>query len=276
MTLLELYQQDKSRFKSFMFDIDGTLLLGNTPIPGAARFLDVLREEGKPFFFLTNNSTNTHEEIAARLTKAGVKAEPDEIVSCSDPVPKYFRKANTTGRAWKYFLIGRQPEIPGVITYEKDPEKIMECDGVIHNGGVYDWRLTMTALVNFFIKFPDKPFLVSNPDILNPVKDGFSVCSNGQMELIIRLLRERGIEKERIHFGKPFNPIYVEAISRLGEGNHPEKSHVAVGDWLNSDIRGANRAGLGSCLVLTGLSSRLDAENAPDGFKPDYIVDSLS
>ena len=88
MTLLELYQQDKSRFKSFMFDIDGTLMLGNIPIPGAARLLDVLREDKKPFFFLTNNSTNTHEEIAARLTKAGVRAEPDEIVSCSDPVPK--------------------------------------------------------------------------------------------------------------------------------------------------------------------------------------------
>ena len=276
MTLLELYKQNSARFKSFMFDIDGTLLLGNTPIPGAAHLLDVLRSDKVPFFFLTNNSTNTHEEIAARLNNIGIKAEPDEIVSCSDPVPKYFKSVNTSGKAWKYFLIGRQQEVPGVITYETDPEKIMECDGVIHNGGTYDWRTTMTALVNFFIKFPDKPFLVSNPDILNPVKDGFSICSNGQMELIIRLLRERGIEKERTYFGKPYPPIYAEAISRLGKGNQPEKSHVAVGDWLNSDIRGANLSGLGSCLVLTGLSSRQDAEKATAEFKPDFIVDTLS
>ena len=276
MTLLDIYRNNPQHFKSFMFDIDGTMLLGNTPIPGAAKFLDALRSDKVPFFFLTNNSTNTHEEIAARLTKAGVRAEPDEIVSCSDPVPKYFQRVNTSGKAWKYFLIGRQTEIPGVITYEKDPEKIMECDGVIHNGGLYDWRVIMTALINFFVRFPDKPFIVSNPDMLNPLKDGFAVCSNGQMELVIRLLRERGIEKERMHFGKPYNPIYTEAISRLGEGNSPEKAHVAVGDWLNSDICGANRAGLGSCLVLTGLSSRKDAENAPEEFKPDFIVDTLS
>ena len=276
MTLLEIYRKNPQQFKSFMFDIDGTLLLGNTPIPGAAALLDTLRKDKVPFFFLTNNSTNTHEEIAERLTKAGVKAEPDEIVSCSDPVPKYFMAKNTSGKAWKYFLIGRHKELPGVITYESDPAKIMECDGVLHNGGKYDWLTTMTALVNFFIKFPEKPFLVSNPDMLNPVKDGFSICSNGQMELIVRLLRERGIEKQRIHFGKPFPPIYAEAISRLGEGNKPEKCHVAVGDWLNSDIRGANLAGLGSCLVLTGLSSRKDAENADAEFRPDLIVDSLA
>ena len=276
MTLLDIYRENPERFKSYMFDIDGTLLLGNTPIPGAPEFLAVLRKDNVPFFFLTNNSTNTHEEIAERLTRAGVSARPDEIVSSSDPVPKYFRKVNTTGKEWRYFLIGRQQEIPGVIRYESDPAKIMECDGVIHNGGKYDWLTTMTAVVNFFIKFPEKPFLVSNPDILNPVKDGFSICSNGQMELIVRLLRERGIEKERIHFGKPFEPIYREAISRLGENCIPDKSHLAVGDWLNSDIRGANRAGIGSCLVLTGLSSRRDAEEASFEFKPDLIVDRLA
>ena len=276
MTLLDLYRENPNRYKSYMFDIDGTLLLGNSPVPGAAKFLEVLRNDKVPFFFLTNNSTNTHEEIVARLDKVGVYATPDEIVSCSDPVPEYFKKVNTSGKAWKYFLIGRQVEVPGVITYESDPAKIMECDGVIHNGGKYDWLTIMTAIVNFFIKFPEKPFLVSNPDILNPVKDGFSICSNGQMELIIRLLRERGIEKQRIHFGKPYEPIYREAISRLGEGNEPEKCHLAVGDWLNSDICGANRAGLGSCLVLTGLSSRADAEKAEGEFRPDIIVDSLS
>ena len=276
MTLLDLYRENPKRFKSYMFDIDGTLLLGNAPIPGAAKFLSILREDKVPFFFLTNNSTNTHEEIVGRLDKIGIYSEPDEIVSCADPVHKYFRKNNTSGKAWKYFLIGRQTDIPGVINFESDPAKIMECDGVLHNGGKYDWLTTMTAIVNFFIKFPEKPFIVCNPDILNPVKDGFSICSNGQMELVIRLLRERGIEKERIFFGKPYAPIYREAISRLGEGEEPSKKHLAVGDWLNSDIYGANRSGLGSCLVLTGLSSRKDAQEAAPEFKPDLIVESLS
>jgi hypothetical protein len=158
MTLLELYKKTPESFGAFLFDIDGTVLLGGEPIPGAPEFLAFLREEKKPFFFLTNNCAQTHEEIAVRLTKAGIYALPDEIISSADPVPAYFRKINKTGTALRYFLIGRAEEIPGVIEYEKDPARIMECDGVLHNAGKYDWTTVITAIVNFF------PFCCFSPE----------------------------------------------------------------------------------------------------------------
>ena len=80
-TLLELYRKNPEKFRAFLFDIDGTVLLANTPIPGATEFLDILRKDHVPFFFLTNNCAQTHEEIAQRLTKAGIYAEPDEVIS---------------------------------------------------------------------------------------------------------------------------------------------------------------------------------------------------
>ena len=264
------------KFRVFLFDIDGTLLLGNIPIPGAPEFLDCLRKRKTPFYFLTNNSTQNHQEIAERLSKAGIDAKPEEIVSSSDPVPKHFRAANKTGKAWKYFLIGRAVEIPGVIEYEKDPAKIMECDGVLHNGGKYDWLVIMTAILNFFLRYPEKPFLVANPDILNPVKDGVTIASSGQMELITTLLAKRGIRKERISFGKPQPPIYGEVLDRVGGIVERPDQIVGVGDWLNSDIFGANRAGMSSCLVLTGLSTEKDIPGTDRMYHPDYIVSRLS
>ena len=275
-TLLELYRKTPEKFRSFLFDVDGTVLLANSPIPGAPEFLDILRKDNVPFFFLTNNCAQTHEEIAQRLTKAGIYAEADQIISSCDPIPAYFKEINKTGKALRYFLVGRAQNIPGVIEYEKDPEKIMECDGVLHNAGKYDWSVVITAILNFFLKYPEKPFIVTNPDMLNPVEAGVTICSNGQMELVIAHLKKRGIDKERIHFGKPFPAVYGVVKDHLAEvGVRPEET-LAVGDWLNSDIRGANLSGIPSCLVLTGLSKVSDIANFDSTYTPTYIVSTLS
>ena len=112
--------------------------------------------------------------------------------------------------------------------------------------------------------------------MLNPMPRGVTLCSNGQMELIIALLKKQGIDKERIHFGKPFPAVYEEVKERLASvGVKPEEA-LAVGDWLNSDIRGANLAGISSCLVLTGLSKEEDIANHDETFRPEFIVSTLS
>ena len=275
-TLLELYRKNPEKFRAFLFDIDGTVLLANTPIPGAPEFLDILRKDHVPFFFLTNNCSQTHEEIAQRLTKAGIYAETDEVISSADPIPNYFKRLNKTGKALKYFLVGRASEIPGVIEFERDPEKIMECNGVLHNAGKYDWSVVMTAILNFFLKYPEKPFIVTNPDMLNPMPNGVTICSNGQMELIIAHLKKRGIEKERIHFGKPFPAVYEVVKEHLDKVGVKPENALAVGDWLNSDIRGANLSGIPSCMVLTGLSKEEDIKNFDQSYHPKYIVSKLS
>ena len=275
-TLLELYREMPEKFQAFLFDIDGTVLLANSPIPGAPEFLNILRKDRIPFFFLTNNCSQNHEEIAERLTNAGIRAEADEIISSSDPVPGYFRKINQTGKALRYFLVGRMSDIPGIVEFEKDPAKIMECDGVLHNAGKYDWSTVITAILNFFLKYPEKPFLVTNGDLFNPVSSGVTICSNGQMELVAILLQKMGINKERVHFGKPYAPIYEVVKERLSSvGIKPEEA-LAVGDLLLSDIHGAKLAGIPSCLVLTGLSQEKDIADLDASYHPDHIVSKLS
>lgn len=272
--LLEVYLEDRKRFEAFLFDIDGTLWLGGTPIPGAVELLTRLREDGVPFGCLSNNSSDTRERIAGRLNKIGLPVSQENIVTCRDAVEPWFRNHNNGGKEWNCFLIGNCEDIPGVVRFETDPAKIMECDGVLHNGSVYDWRVIMTAVLNFFIVFPEKPLIVSNPDILCPLQNGFHICSNGQMELVIRLLEERGIRKERILLGKPHTPIYEVALSRFGIRN--PSAVAAVGDLLTSDIQGANRNGLTSVLVMTGFTTAEMAETATGDLKPDLVCSRLA
>ena len=277
-TLLECYKENPTRYKGWFFDIDGTLLLGNTPIPGAAEIIQQFRKDGVPFRFLTNNSSNTHEQIATRLNSMGIEAYENEVVSCGDAVPGYLRQMNTTGKELVFFKQGRMEDIPGVVRFEEDPAKIMECDGVLHTGGLFDWRVTLTAFINFFVRYPEKPMLISNPDMLNPLPGGtFSVCPNGQIQLVRILLRERGIEKEPVLFGKPYKPIYDFALNHLGmpEGTRPDEI-VGVGDLLTSDILGANRNGLTSALVLTGLTTAEMAAAAEGDKKPKLVFSRLA
>ena len=277
-TLLEYYRANPTRYKGWFFDIDGTLALGNTPIPGAAEMIQQLRKDKVKFRFLTNNSSNTHEEIANRLSGIGIESYENEIVSCGDAVPGYFRQINKTGKELVFFKQGRMDDIPGVVRFENDPAKIMECDGALHTGGIYEWRITLTALINFYIQYPEKPLLVSNPDKLNPLPGGrFSVCVNGQIELVRAMLRERGIEKEPVLFGKPHKPIYEFALKHLNmpDGTRPDEI-VGVGDLLTSDILGANRNGLTSALVLTGVTTEEMAAKADGELKPKLVFSRLA
>ncbi len=274
--LFELYEKRSTEFDAFLFDIDGTLLLGDHPIPGAADLLHRLRRDAFPFRFLTNNSSQSHLRQAQRLSRAGIEAYPDDFVTCADPLPDYFRRENQSGREWTYFLIGSAEEIPGVIRYEKDPSRIFSCDGILHNGGLHDWRISLSAVFNFIIRNPEKPLMVSNPDLLNPLSDGFSICPNGQMELVIRMLEERGIRKDRVYLGKPYTPIYESACRSLAlPAGADRKRILSVGDSLFSDIPGANRFGFRSGLVLTGLTSLAEAQNAFGDRHADFLFDAV-
>ncbi len=275
-TLLEVCQAEPDRFKLFLLDIDGTALLGNSPIPGAAEFIRYLRENGIPFRFFTNNASRSKEGLARRMTAAGVEAFPDDFYTCSDPLKIYFEQASrAAGRELRYFLLGRQEDVPGVVTFEHDPEKLNTCGGVLMKHALFDWHTVFNALLNHFRAFPECPFVVSNPDRMFPVEDGaLNFCSGACAKFICSMLEEYGIRKECIFMGKPYAPIYEGILRQFGEIADP-RAIAGVGDFLGSDICGANRNGITSVLVLTGMTSEEKALAAQGDFKPQLICRSL-
>ena len=83
MKLIDFWREESVRFDAILFDIDGTLVYGPQPIPGAAEFLALLRRDGTPFFFLTNDGDHTRRQKSGFLNRAGIEAAESEVISPS-------------------------------------------------------------------------------------------------------------------------------------------------------------------------------------------------
>lgn len=282
-TFSQFYRQNISEIDAVLLDIDGTVLVGPRAIEKSPEFIDELRENGTPFYFLTNDGNHSLEEKCSFLRKCGVNAEPSEIISCSSVLAKVASDNNYTGK--KFFILGElgNPSFAtqaGIIEC-RNVDEINECAGVINGEGEYDWRVHMEAVLAYFLDHPEAPYIVPNPDSYWPnSKTGkYGVGAGGQSRFLQGLLNEMGVKKELLYLGKPYTGIYDYTISKLKE-KYPDKKIdlkriYGIGDYLNSDIKGAKAYGMNSVLVLSGVSQLHHVENASEECKPHLIFDRL-
>ena len=78
---IDFWHKNADRFDALFMDIDGTLISGRSALPGAAELLTELRESGKPFLLLTNDSNHSLEEKSAIIRRTGLDVSPAEIIS---------------------------------------------------------------------------------------------------------------------------------------------------------------------------------------------------
>ena len=273
MTLMEFWERDREHFDAVLLDLDGTLLLGSQPLPGAVAWLRRLREERAALFFLTNNCSDVPEQIALRLTRAGIPADSSEIVCATAPLLRELERRNW--RELHFFVIGTPAfaERNG-LRFQTDPERIGECDGILFLGGIHDWRVDFQAAFNELLRRPELPVVIPNPDIFNPLPGGkISFCPFGQFDLVVHHLERRGIRIAPLHTGKPFPAIYDEVMTML-PGISRERV-LAVGDSLSSDVEGANRAGMVSALLLTGLTAPEEAAAVSGLRRPSRLFSAI-
>lgn len=278
------WQCNREAYEAVLFDIDGTLMSAGTCLPGANTFLDHLRETGFPFCLLTNDGDHSVEEKSAMLCKAGLHILPEDIISSAMPLKDFAAENQYTGQP--FFVLGSlgcpcYAERAGLIPC-RDPEKIDDCAGVIVGEGAYDWHGHLTSVFNFFIRHPERPLVVPNPDAYWPGhrKGEYGIGAGAHARFICGLLAEMGILLEPVYLGKPHGRIYDYAVKSLCERyrfTHPPEPHriVMVGDSLASDIRGANRSGLTSVLILSGITTATQAEAASADLRPSLTFSSL-
>ena len=146
--------------------------------------------------------------------------------------------------------------------------------------GLYDWQTEINEVFNYIVENPGARIFVSNPDSYWTYSKGLGVGAGGVARFICQLAEEAGVETQIIYTGKPYPPIYELVKKRmpemLPECPLPEMSRLAMlGDSLASDILGANRVGMFSYLLLTGVTTAELAESAPPDRKPAKIFDTL-
>ncbi len=278
----DYFTAHRDELDALIFDVDGTLINGGVPIPESMDFICRLQRENFPYFLLTNDAGNSPEQKAEIIRQSGIPAAASQIISSGNAIAEYIQDNNWAGR--KFYQCG-DLGIPNyaesaALLITRDPRDIYECEGAIVGEGVFDWRREINGLFNFILHHPGAPVLVGNPDSYWKGRYGVGVGSGAIIRMVASLVREAGGDVDITYIGKPYPPVY-EYVKKhlkemLPECSDPQMSKIAmIGDSLASDIQGANYAGMISCLVLTGVTTRELAGQAPLHRKPDMIFDTL-
>ncbi|MCP3967091.1 MAG: HAD-IIA family hydrolase [Lentisphaerae bacterium] len=277
------WNDNRKNFKAILFDVDGTLVSGLNLLTGADQLLAELRESNFPFFLLTNDGNHSTQEKSSLMAQAGLHVSSDEIVSCSMALDEFAEVNDLKGE--KFFVMGDlgKPCYAEWASLEvcRDLNQIYECAGILIGEGFYNWHDNIQAAFNFLLRYPERPLIVPNPDSFWPKgKDGeFGIGAGGKARFICSILEEAGVKVSPVYLGKPYKHIYLYTLHllkrRFGIDTLEQKNVLMLGDSLKSDIRGANMLGIKSGLMLTGITTARQAEEATGELKPDYVFDSL-
>lgn len=273
---------EKPRYRAVLFDVDGTVIYAGKPTPGAEKTLQWLRSMNTPFFFLTNDSHHSPQEKAQLINASGVTAYPEEIITCSHALSDFVKQRSLTGG--KVFVMGEfgNPCFAAAAGLEvcRNIREIDECTMVIVGEGRYDWHDTFRAVLNYFIRHPEREMVVGNPDSYWPGANGsLGIGAGASARFIANLLAEMHINIKLTYLGKPYEPIFAHATGKLQEkfelDQLQRKEIIMLGDALFSDIAGGRRCGLTPALMMTGVTDAEKLARAAENELPEFIFESL-
>ena len=251
------------RYDQVLLDLDGCLWVGDEPVDGAREAVAALREAGKAVAFLTNDVRHSPEEFVRKLWRLGFQAAVSEMITVGSTL-QYLLSQRPGGAA---YVIGSQALIDHVadagLRIVNRTEFATRADVVVvggHDDLVYDeLRIATQAVLR------GAELIGANRDATFPMPDGLWPGSGAVLAAIETATGRAAAQVA----GKPEPAMYEAARDRLGEGRC-----VGVGDRLDVDVAGARHAGMDSALVLTGATSRAEADAADP--RPTYVADSLA
>ncbi|QIN77419.1 HAD-IIA family hydrolase [Rubrobacter marinus] len=254
-------------YEGYVFDLDGTIYLGDELLPGAKRLILKLRELGKKVVFLSNNPTKDPEQYSEKLTKLGLPTPQEETVNTVVTMTQWLVQNHPDATV---FPISEEPlkkALRGAgIKISEDPEEI---DIVIAS---YDRTFEYRKLQIAFdaIWFHGRAFLVTtNPDRYCPFPGG---RGEPDAAAIVGAIEACTGTKCQVNVGKP-DPIMLETI--MGMVGLDAAECVMAGDRLYTEIRMALDAGMPSAVVLTGETTPEMLAAEAEENKPDYVLDRI-
>lgn len=244
---------------AFLMDLDGVIYTGNTPIPGAREFLHALRDSGRQFQCITNNSTMTATQFTAKLRAMAMPVTENQVLTSPLATAIYLREH--VGPGARLFAIGEEGLLRALL--DAGFHLVRRAPDAVVCG--LDRRLTYDRLRTACTAIRDGArFIATNPDLALPTEQGF-IPGNGATLAYIQAAT--GVTPVMI--GKPEATMLHIAMASLDVS--PAQT-VMVGDSLRTDMLAGTRAGVLSVLVLTGVSHMEDASAA---VSPDLTVRDL-
>jgi NagD protein len=246
--------------RSWLMDMDGVLVREEHPIPGAGAFLARLRELELPFLVLTNNSIYTRRDLSARLAVSGLDVPEKAIWTSALATADFLQGQRPNGTAFAIGEAGLTTALHevGYTLTERDPDYV-----VLGETRTYSFERIAHAIR---LIVAGARFIATNPDPTGPTPDG-PLPATGSVAALIS--RATGVAPYFI--GKP-NPLMMR--SALNAIDAHSETTAMVGDRMDTDVVSGLEAGMHTVLVLTGSTTREQAEAFP--YRPSRIVESIA
>lgn len=248
---------------ALFLDLDGVIYRGPDPIPNAVRSL---LDANLPLAYLTNNASRTPEQVATQLAGYGLPATPEQVVTSPQAAVRVLAEKVPAGSL--VLVVGGEGLTSEV---EKAGFRITKVAAdhpvAVIQGFSPEVGWTNLAEASFALqRSADVVWIATNTDWTIPVQGGVAP-GNGALVSAVHL----AVGRLATFAGKPEVALFELAKKRVG---HPEKP-LMIGDRLDTDILGANRSNVASCLVLTGIDRAKQVIAAPDDQRPDFILEDL-
>ena len=262
--LLRRPELPEHRYDGCVFDLDGTLYLGDALLPGAAELVAALREQGSKTVFLSNNPTRDPVMYAEKLTRLGIPTRVEEVLNPLVTTAAWLT-ANAPGAG--VLVIGEEPlrrHLAGAGV--RLVERAEDVDVVVASfDRTFDYAKLQTAFDALWFHGRAR-LITTNPDRFCPMPGGRGQPDAAAVVAAIEACTGATCEA---NLGKPAAAMLEAVRDLLGL---PLGRCVMVGDRLSTDIAMAQAAGMDSALVLTGENTLEDVAALPPAQRPTWVL----
>jgi HAD superfamily hydrolase (TIGR01450 family) len=252
-----------NQFETVLFDLDGVIYEGENAIVDSVDSIASIRNSGIKVGYITNNSSRKPETIAQQLRGFGLELSEEEVISSAQAGVELLMTIIPAGS--KVLVVGGEGLRSKVI--EAGFELVSSSDdapAAVIQGFAPEVGWKDLAEASYSIQRGAK-WVATNQDWTIPREKGLAP-GNGTLVSAVHT----AVGQLPAVAGKPERAIFETAMREF-----KAESAIYVGDRLDTDVVGANKAGLGSGLVMTGVTTRKELLAAKADSRPTYILGTL-
>lgn len=250
--------------KLFLFDIDGTIAVGDTLYEGSRELLDYINSIGGKSYYITNNSTRSNKDYVLKFKETFQLDSTEDQFVTSGFMTIRFLKENF--KKDTIFVLGTASFVTELrnqgLTITEQPEDNIACIVVAYDSELSYEKLVRTCQVLSTI---DVPFYATNPDLCCPIDFGFIPDCGAICDMLTA-----STGKKPVYLGKPNREVVDLCVEASG---FTSEQTLVVGDRLYTDIACGINAGVDTCVVYTGEATPEEVANTT--YKPDYCFSDI-
>ena len=248
--------------KLFLFDMDGTLYLGDRLYDFTKELLATIKSSGGKYMFMTNNSSKSVADYIKKLSKLGIESNYDDFITSSQATSYYLIKYHKDATLYVCGTESLKEELRS--NGFKITQSLDETDLIVMG---FDTELTFQKLHDvskLLLTRPGIPYIATNPDYVCPTEFGSVPDCGSVCDMLYNVSGRRPI-----FIGKPEPLMPILAMDKTG---YTKEQTAVIGDRIYTDIKSGISAGVTTVLVLSGETTREILDASPE--KPDYVMES--